>query len=159
MPIVTEDDLKKEKELSEFMKKYYNEYWNNLNNPNKTGLTLSVDSDIFNYLIDRIEREKNNKIFIGVVKGIRFDAWDKSESERDIIYFIKKGYDERHWVYLLNGVTGYESIAVERIKEPCIEGCKGWIACMGTDRRWDKLIIPHEEMDKVREHIKELGVS
>lgn len=49
------------------------------------------------------------------------------------------------------GVTGYESFCLRdaNIARMRIDG---WMACMGTEGRWDRLMVPAESMGKVFDH-------
>jgi len=49
------------------------------------------------------------------------------------------------------GVTGYESMRSEHVKE-MLEG--GWSACAGTKGRWDTLFIPPESMKRIHDWIE-----
>lgn len=57
------------------------------------------------------------------------------------------------------GPTGYESFIVDNALE--VRRRKGddsleWVACMGTEGRWDRLVVPHESMAKA---YAELGIT
>lgn len=53
---------------------------------------------------------------------------------------------------LHGGPTGYESFRMDKKTVPqMVEN--GWVACMGTQNRWGKLVIPAEEMRKAFEEI------
>jgi len=86
-----------------------------------------------------------------VIKGIRTNAWTEEEKEVEIGYILKKGYDNKFWMYIIEGaVTGYESASVDDIINR--GRGNGWLACAGTQRLWDRLLIPPEEMEKVIEY-------
>ena len=54
------------------------------------------------------------------------------------------------WWKIIEGcVTGYESVSCDWIKR---YGAREWHACAGTKDKWDKLIIPKEEMAKLHDH-------
>lgn len=87
--------------------------------------------------------------------GIRFDheylgagdyTW-KEGREVEIKYDIKKAYDDRYWLYLLNGPTGYESMPFETIPG-AVERKVPWAANFGSHVYW-KLDIPWYELEKI----------
>ncbi len=94
------------------------------------------------------------------MKGILTDCVTEKESEIELEYEIVKK-DGKRILYLLNGVTGYESFYIDKVSLP--KGLlefetdlkamteRGWLACMGTKNKWDKLFISGEEMKKVFE--------
>lgn len=60
-------------------------------------------------------------------------------------------------IYLKPGVTGYESFLMSdwfyRIDKE-----EGWCACAGTPDSWDKLVVPKEEMERLRDILELLPV-
>jgi len=97
------------------------------------------------------------------VKGIL--TYDNSNSQKEVMleYYIKENDDGRKWLYLKDGVTGYESICLDNkglfddnptlkkfARDDVIEQTSkyGWMACAGTGC-WNKLFITGEEMKKV----------
>ena len=79
----------------------------------------------------------------------------RSEIEEEIIVHITvEEYDE-DGEYVLRiadgGVTGYESYCLD---ENTVERNMGrdWIACMGTNGRWDRLVVPWSSMKTVYEY-------
>ena len=54
------------------------------------------------------------------------------------------------------GVTGYESFYVKDYHDDFHE--HGWMACMGTERSWDRLFVPAKSMKKVFDYF-DLGVK
>jgi hypothetical protein len=136
---------------------YYDKDFNDLNNIQQQSIALMVTGDFVQYLIKRIQEEnrKQKKVSLGVVKGIRTNAWNGEEKEESLVYFIKKR-NNGYWIYLVNGVTGYESCLVENTIQ---KWGIGWLPCVGTERKWDKLEINGIEMDKIRNHMKELGLD
>jgi hypothetical protein len=94
--------------------------------------------------------EKLNKIC-----GIRTDAWDGEKTKVELTYEIYP-YDSKYAkpgelvFHLYGGPTGYESFVfipndgtLDRMK------ITGWHACGGTEKRWDSLFIPPEEIQKI----------
>jgi len=98
----------------------------------------------------------------GVIKGIRTDAWDGEKCEVELKYEIKisdsdseflKGKYAFHIVE--GGVTGYESFIIEN-GDLNRMASKGWCACMGTNKVWDRLEIDASEMKKVLEECERM---
>lgn len=56
------------------------------------------------------------------------------------------------WVYVRNGVTGYESAQVKLLLN---DARNRWPACAGTPGRWDSLVIEREGMDILRKWLRE----
>ena len=81
------------------------------------------------------------------IKGILTDCVTNKEKEVELKYQINE--NDRHELIfkLLNGVTGYESFYIDEYAKENMPKF-GWLACMGTENRWDKLFIPAEEMKK-----------
>ena len=62
-------------------------------------------------------------------------------------------YPGEWWVWIIKGgVTGYESMRVDSVREFTFGG---WSACAGTKGRWDALFLPAESMQKIAEWLKE----
>jgi hypothetical protein len=91
------------------------------------------------------------------IKGILTDCFSGETKEIELEYKIRKNNIGERVFYLLNGVTGYESFSIDNSdyiksiglgfnKEQMIQ--RGWLACMGTPRKYDKLYIPGSEMEK-----------
>jgi hypothetical protein len=78
--------------------------------------------------------------------GKRINAWT---NERRLVklqvYLEYHASLESWWIHIKNGVTGYESIQVDRLLE--VE--KSWYACAGTPKRWDTLIIPQDQIKEI----------
>jgi hypothetical protein len=96
-------------------------------------------------------------ILTGKLKGIRTCAWTGKVTEVELEYEVtfwtyeKAKADDLVFQLTSGGVTGYESFIIheaynilEKMKE------RGWCACMGTDRKYDKLEVSAEEMRKVK---------
>lgn len=73
--------------------------------------------------------------------------------ESDVTVFFDVKYRESGKVFqLYGGPTSFESFY---ITEKSIEALsQGWVACIGTSMRWDRLFIPREEMVKAFNIIK-----
>ena len=71
------------------------------------------------------------------------------------LHITCKWLDSLHskWIFVNNGVTGYESMKTTDVLE-CYE--KGWYACAGTKGRWDKLFIPADQMILIGAWLTEL---
>lgn len=52
-----------------------------------------------------------------------------------------------HYLYLEGGPTGYESMPVASIATMLHNG-HGWCACMGTEGRWDRMVIQAAEFKR-----------
>ena len=64
-------------------------------------------------------------------------------------------YPKDGLLQMVGGPTGYESMAIDRLDRAIEAG--GWLACFGTEQRWDKLVVPRAELEKVRKHLTALG--
>ncbi len=93
------------------------------------------------------------------IKGILTNCVTNEEKEVELEYEIEMR-DGRRIFSLLNGVTGWESFYIDS-EYSDIEGMRkcGWLACAGTPRRWDKLFIPAEEMQKALKDIEQTPKS
>ncbi len=93
------------------------------------------------------------------IKGILTNCVTNEEKEVELEYEIEMR-DGRRIFSLLNGVTGWESFYIDS-EYSDIEGMRkcGWLACAGTPRRWDKLFIPAEEMQKSLKDIEQTPKS
>jgi len=88
------------------------------------------------------------------VKGIL--TYDNSNNQKEVSleYYIKKDDDGRKWLFLKDGVTGYESVCLDKFKEfardDVIEQISeyGWMACIGGIG-YASLFISGKEMKKV----------
>lgn len=94
-------------------------------------------------------------------KAIRTNCYTGKGTEVDIV--VERVWHGSNlnswWIEIIKGVvTGYESI---KIRDDIIERTSktGWHACMGTERRWDTLFIPPEEMKKIWQSVKADPVS
>ena len=80
------------------------------------------------------------------LKASRGHHTTKAETFVDITVDIKP-YPELDGLWLSvveGGVTGYESMRYTKKNM-----AKGWMACMGTEGRWDSLFIPADELAKI----------
>ena len=60
---------------------------------------------------------------------------------------------DKQWIWIVKGgVTGYESMRVDSVREFTFGG---WSACAGTKGRWDTLFLPAASMQKINEWLKE----
>ena len=76
-------------------------------------------------------------------KAVRFDSMTGLPSIVDIEFKI-----EGEWLYITKGcVTGYESARIgELIKNDYVFDV--WVACSGTQRQYDRLIVPIVEIKR-----------
>ena len=93
------------------------------------------------------------------MKGILTNCVTNEEKEVELVYEISIRNGERVFS-ILNGVTGWESFHIDS-QYTNLNGMKesGWLACAGTPRRYDKLFVPAEEMQKVLEKIEQMPKS
>jgi hypothetical protein len=93
-----------------------------------------------------------------IIKGIRTSAWSGEAREVELQYLAKVGALYKLWFEIEPGVTGYESfeISPESFEQISREG---WRACAGTEKRWDSLFIPAEQMTIALRDIAELITS
>ena len=87
------------------------------------------------------------------IKGILIDCVTNKESTVELEYEINENDSHEFIFKLLNGVTGYESFYIDEYAEENMP-MFGWLACIGTEGRWDKLFIPAEEMKKAFDNLK-----
>ena len=81
------------------------------------------------------------------MKGILTSCITGKTSEVEVSYEVTYNDNNQPVFELRGGVTGYESFRMnEKTNAQIAEN--GWVACMGTKNRWDKLFIPAEEMRK-----------
>ena len=97
---------------------------------------------------------ENEILLKGVLKAIRTNAFTDKVTEVEIVYEIHKG-EKYNVFHLIGGSTGYESFRLDErdTLEKMTES--GWLACYGTKRRYDKLMVDAEEMKKVHDVYKE----
>lgn len=90
------------------------------------------------------------------LKGIRIHHTTKVKRQVDLLLSLEWiGYSQ--YIQIHNGVTGYESMYLQRYLEIRKENkFKDWHACAGTNGVWDELIITWEEVDKA---LKRFGVK
>ena len=79
------------------------------------------------------------------MKGILTSCITGKVSEVKVSYEITYNEDNQPVFELHGGPTGYESFCMNEKNNSQIAE-NGWVACMGTKNRWDKLFIPAEEM-------------
>lgn len=60
-------------------------------------------------------------------------------------------FDNQLWLYLSPGVTGYESAPVEGLLE---DRYKQWYACAGTPNRYDELLVPEAELERLKDILR-----
>jgi hypothetical protein len=86
------------------------------------------------------------------VKGIRTSCLNGKKE--NVLVHLEKYYSkslESWWIKIVEGnVTGYESFEFKNLDRLCE---RGWMACMGTKGMWDKLFIPAEEMQKLKDYV------
>lgn len=59
-------------------------------------------------------------------------------------------------IYLTPGVTGHESFIIHNFLRASRE--KSWTACAGTSGRWDTLVVPTEEVNRLVDVLELLPV-
>lgn len=88
------------------------------------------------------------------ISGLRTNCFSGESFTVTLLAFLTDGLHGK--VFKIdNGPTGYESFYLDEniIKIFRQEG-KPWVACMGTSRSWDKLVIPNEEMIKAFDYLE-----
>jgi len=86
-----------------------------------------------------------------MIKGIRTDCVTGEAREVEVNFSLTP-IEDNFIFTLLNGPTGYEAFYLnERTVKKLSE--IGWIACIGTPGKWDRLFISAEEMKKAFEYI------
>jgi len=92
------------------------------------------------------------------IKGILTDCYTGMEKEVQFEYKFKKNEHENtpieYWL-LVNGPTGFESIDIDTISE-YFKSNKDWLACAGTEKKWDKLIIQPTELKRIYQVFNEM---
>ena len=69
---------------------------------------------------------------------------------KEIIYRIDKDRDKGYKIlHLVNGVTGYESVPLLNIDRIVRLTSLGWLACIGTKNKYDKLFIEPFELTTI----------
>lgn len=81
--------------------------------------------------------------------GHRYSCRDWSKTVEKLKFRVKLGHDNTYWLFILNGVTGYESIKIDTNLRECIDKRDYWSACGGTEGRWDKLEVPYESLKEI----------
>lgn len=80
----------------------------------------------------------------------------KTEEHRATLYHSKT----IGWCLRLEpGVTGYESVIVTDFLSVPPDKHNGWSACAGTPGSWDKLYVPKNEMNRLRDIIELLPIK
>lgn len=87
------------------------------------------------------------------ITGLRIDSVTNDEQIVELEYDIIKQTDNRQIFQLIGGPTGYESFYIDDYAEENMP-MFGWLACAGTQNRWDNLFIPAEEMKKAFDKLK-----
>ena len=92
-----------------------------------------------------------------IIKCKRTRCWgNKDTFDEEHKAYLKRGND-RWWVYLDPGVTGYESIDTESLIK-CRDRKGHWPACVGTDEKWDRLVVPNEEINRLVDIVELLPI-
>ena len=79
------------------------------------------------------------------IEAERTDCYTGVKRSVSVRAFLKKGY-----ICLEDGPTGYESAPIEMLYQA--SDSEEWNACMGTEKRWDKMNVSIRELRKaVRE--------
>ena len=86
------------------------------------------------------------------MKGILTNCVTEKVSDVEVSYEITYNENNQPVFELRGGPTGYEGFRIdEKTISQMVEN--GWTACMGTKNRWDKLVIPADEMRKAFENV------
>lgn len=93
------------------------------------------------------------------LKCIRTNCHTGKETEEIHTAAVRIGSGYEAWVYLYPGVTGYESCSVkdllrERRDKDDSADAGSWHACFGTPESWDKLVVPKEEMERLKDSLR-----
>lgn len=81
------------------------------------------------------------------VQAIRTNCCSDKSEQVTVTLKLQKDNNLGFIVDLMGGSTGYESFIVSKSTiEQMSE--KGWLACMGFPKRWDRLEVPANEMIK-----------
>ena len=92
------------------------------------------------------------------IKGILTNCVTNKESTIELEYEINE--NDRHELIfqLIGGSIDYELFYIdEYVEENMLKF--GWLACIGTEGRWDRLFIPAEEMKKAFDEINKVPKS
>ena len=68
---------------------------------------------------------------------------------------VKRKYHEElrsWWIYVIGGVTGYESMREDDVKTHNVDG---WCACAGTSGKYDTLFFPAAAMKEIQEWLEQ----
>ena len=84
------------------------------------------------------------------ITGILTNCLTNKESIVELEYEITETDKHELMFKILNGVTGYESFYIDDYAQVNMPKF-GWMACAGTQNKYDKLFIPAEEMKKALE--------
>ncbi len=89
------------------------------------------------------------------ITGVRTRLPSGEPREVELVVELRDGHSGKVFAVVEGWVTGYESFYVEDMLNGPIP-LDGWGACAGTDHRWDRLMIPFDQMQKA---FKELGIK
>ena len=90
-------------------------------------------------------------------RGILTSCLNEEQSILDLDYEIKPYDDKRKSIWLIGGVTGWESFVIDTdLKNLKSMAEHGWLANAGTKNRYDRLFIPADEMKLVSSLIDEM---
>jgi hypothetical protein len=68
---------------------------------------------------------------------------------------VKFGACHEFWVYLSPGITGYESCSVDNLLSENKKWNTGdWTACAGTTGAWDSLVVPKDELERLKDMLR-----
>jgi len=84
------------------------------------------------------------------ITGILTNCLTNKESIIELEYEIIETDKHKPIFKIFNGVTGYESFYIDDYAQENMPKF-GWMACAGTQNKYDKLFIPAEEMKKALE--------
>ena len=90
-------------------------------------------------------------------RGILTSCLNEEQSILDLDYEIKPYDDKRKSIWLIGGVTGWESFVIDTdLKNLKSMDEHGWLANAGTKNWYDRLFIPADEMKLVSSLIEEM---
>ena len=85
-----------------------------------------------------------------ILRGQFTNCHNGEIKNKEIIYKVEKDLDKGYSIlYLINGVTGYESVPLNDVNRVLHLSSSGWLACAGTKHKYDKLVITSYELIKV----------
>ncbi len=93
------------------------------------------------------------------LKCIRTNSSSGVETHEEHRAVLRHSQGSGWCLYLEPGVTGYESFLIRDWYYGKNNHTKdGWCACAGTANSWDKLVVPPEEMERLRDILELLPI-